>query len=223
MSDEILTSDAPVESPRRSGGPRTLEGKARSAKNRLKHGKRAAKLAEFVPRATTILENEDRQAYFRILEVLAKHLGAEDPGDMRLVVRIADAEWCLDRWELIETLLLETECKNLPATLPERFQFLSGAEEILVAARNLQSATVDARLFEQIRQQQMHYHRVADLLTNRYLRIQKHNQGRKLAARRSTSDVLAATFEQHSDLDRTTNEYRSNFDRTAPKSPTKSS
>jgi hypothetical protein len=215
MSEKISTSDAPVEARRRSGGPKTPEGKARSAKNGITHGKRAAKYAEFVPRSTTILENEDRQAYFRILEVLAAQLGAHDPWGMRLAVRIADAEWRLDRWELIESLLLESECKNLPDSLPERFQFLTGAEEILLAARNLQSSAPDARLFEEIRHQQMHFHRIADMLTNRLMRIQKHSDGRKLAATRPTGEVLASTFLHRPDDCRTTSELQPDPSRTA--------
>jgi hypothetical protein len=74
----------------KSTGPRTDEGKARSSRNRLRHGFFSA---------AVVLAGEDRTAYDALLEELVAEHRPLTPSEMLCVQRIADCTWKLWRVE----------------------------------------------------------------------------------------------------------------------------
>jgi len=77
----------------KSTGPKTPEGKQRSAKNSVKHGKHANLLKNFVPPHSAVLCNQDRQRFFRLLERLIEDYQPHNTTEAIVVRKIADAEW----------------------------------------------------------------------------------------------------------------------------------
>ena len=83
----------------KSRGPRTAEGKARSAQNALKHGLRAEKYV--------VLPDEDRNEFAALEAALEGELAPEGALQRLLARRIALAAWRLDRAERLEVELFE--------------------------------------------------------------------------------------------------------------------
>ena len=77
----------------KSTGPTTADGKHRSSKNNLKHGKRAEALRNFVPPHGAVFCNQDRQLFFRLHEHLITKYKPYDPAEAIVVKKIALAEW----------------------------------------------------------------------------------------------------------------------------------
>jgi hypothetical protein len=98
-----LLSPARAEASRRNGarskGPRTPEGKARSAQNALKHGLRAEKFV--------VVGDEDPQEFAALEAALTGELAPEGALQTLLVGRIVRAAWRLERAERIEAELFE--------------------------------------------------------------------------------------------------------------------
>jgi len=76
------------ENAQKSSGPRSAEGKEASSRNSLKHGLCANK---------HLLLDEDPEQFRRLLEELLDRLRPVGPYEERLVLRIANARWRLDR------------------------------------------------------------------------------------------------------------------------------
>jgi hypothetical protein len=83
----------------KSTGPKTPQGKARSARNALKHGLCAE---EFV-----VLHDEDEQAFAALEASLLEELAPQGALQRFLAGRIVRAAWRLERAERIEIELLE--------------------------------------------------------------------------------------------------------------------
>jgi hypothetical protein len=83
----------------KSTGPKTAAGKARSARNALKHGLCAE---EFV-----VLHNEDEQAFAALQASILEELAPQGALQRFLAGRIVRAAWRLERAERIEIELLE--------------------------------------------------------------------------------------------------------------------
>jgi hypothetical protein len=82
-----------------STGPRTLEGKQRSAKNAVTHGL-AAKDA--------IIPGEDRADYDDLLLSYGQVFGPSDPYEHTLIRQMADAEWRLRRISRLEAAFISS-------------------------------------------------------------------------------------------------------------------
>jgi hypothetical protein len=104
----------PVSSPRaeasrrngaKSRGPRTPEGKARSARNALKHGLRAEKYV--------VLPEEDAVEFAALEAALAEELAPRGALQGILVGRIARAAWRLERAERIEVELFAERLRSV--------------------------------------------------------------------------------------------------------------
>ena len=78
---------------KKSTGPRTEEGKARSSQNGLKHGLLAR---------DAVMADEDPAEYDRQLQLLEENLFPKNAIEFALVRQIADAEWRLRRLTRIE-------------------------------------------------------------------------------------------------------------------------
>jgi hypothetical protein len=81
----------------KSRGPRSQDGKRRSARNAIKSGAYAAKFADLVPPHSAVLCNEDRQAYYRLLDQLLHNYQPVNQEAATLVKQIAHARWQVER------------------------------------------------------------------------------------------------------------------------------
>ena len=97
----VPISNARAEASRRNGaksqGPKTAEGKARSARNALKHGLRAQKYV--------VLPEEDAEEFAGLEAALTLELAPVGALQMVLARRVAVAAWRLARADRIETEL----------------------------------------------------------------------------------------------------------------------
>ena len=87
-----------------STGPRTAEGKTRSAQNSLKHG---------LTSRTAVLPTEDPGAYARHVQDLVDEYQPQTATEKLLTRELADTAWQLQRIPLLETELL-TRAANPP-------------------------------------------------------------------------------------------------------------
>lgn len=95
-----------------SKGPTTAAGKARSCRNALVHGRRAGKLAEFVPPESALLSNEDRRKFFTLFDQnLAKYQPA-DAAEKAVVREVTDLQWANFRIAAARQSLLNRELAN---------------------------------------------------------------------------------------------------------------
>ena len=77
----------------KSTGPITEEGKQRSSKNSMKHGRRAEALKNFIPPHGVVFCNQNRQLFFQLHERLIKKYQPHDQAEAIVVKKIAYAEW----------------------------------------------------------------------------------------------------------------------------------
>ena len=99
----VSVSNARAEASRRNGaksrGPKTEEGKARSARNALQHGRRAEK--------QLVLPDEDAAEFATLEAALVEELAPAGALQTVLARRVAVAAWRLARADRIETELFE--------------------------------------------------------------------------------------------------------------------
>jgi len=121
----------------KSQGPKTDKGKAKSARNGIKTGEFAHKLAAFVPPDSAILCNEQRQAYFHLLDQLIQIYAPINQESMNLVRQIAIARWQIERFH--------TAISNL-----WNFALLRAAGQPPTVVEEMQDAEAAARATESL-------------------------------------------------------------------------
>jgi hypothetical protein len=104
----------------KSKGPTTPEGKAKVSRNGIKTGEYAETLSNFVPPDCAILCNEERQAFFELMDaLLATYQPVND--EARLLVRqMAIARWQIERLNTCITVhwnLAVIEASGKPLTV----------------------------------------------------------------------------------------------------------
>ncbi|WP_321472627.1 SEC-C domain-containing protein [uncultured Paludibaculum sp.] len=92
-----------------STGPRSEQGKARSAQNNLRYGFRSQ---------SVLLPGDDPAEYEQLLAELTGHFDPEDLTTQRIVREMADAEWRLRRVRAHQEVLLTAKIEELAATRP---------------------------------------------------------------------------------------------------------
>ena len=97
---------------KKSTGPRTPEGKARSSKNALKHGLLAR---------DAVMADEDPAEYDRQLQILEENLFPKNAIEFELVLQIADARWRLRRITRIEAGLTTYQYHGTDRATRERY------------------------------------------------------------------------------------------------------
>lgn len=199
MIDKVRKAEIARENGRKSNGATTPEGKRKTSRNALKHGKSAKKFRRFVPCSTTILSNEDRNEFGRIYQSYCDQLDPHTEAELDFVHRIADAQWRLNRWEFIESHLFEAEFESFPESFAERFKFLRGAAELLAAARNMQAQKPDAQLFPQIRYQQTFYVRLYKHHMDEYCRLRREFPSKSRRLQSPAPELFAPENEPSSD------------------------
>jgi hypothetical protein len=86
---------------RRRGGPKTPEGKRRSAANALKHGRYA--------RSFFVLRHEDHAAFERLVSQISRVFLPQNDFEYHLIRQLAAIEWRLQRVLALDSSLLDTE------------------------------------------------------------------------------------------------------------------
>ena len=94
---------------RRSTGPRTAAGKARSAANSTRHG--------FCPQSV-LLPGDDLAEYQSLLDELREAFPCVDLPEHRFVREMADAEWRLRRVRQYQETLLTEACEEISSADP---------------------------------------------------------------------------------------------------------
>ena len=97
---------------KKSTGPRTPEGKARSSKNALKHGLLAR---------DAVMADEDPAEYDRQLQILEENLFPKNAIEFELVLQIADSRWRLRRITRIEAGLTTYQYHGTDRLTRERY------------------------------------------------------------------------------------------------------
>lgn len=88
----------------KSTGPKTPEGKARSAKNATVHGLRSADTV-----INTAIYSEDQSEFDALLKSLIERFSPESEAEKRQVFRIAVCMWRLNRLAIAETAQIERQ------------------------------------------------------------------------------------------------------------------
>ena len=81
----------------KSRGPISEDGKAKSARNALKSGDYAQQLDLFIPPHSAVTCNEDRQAYFALVDQLLEIYNPVNQLTANVVKQIARARWQIER------------------------------------------------------------------------------------------------------------------------------
>ncbi|MGJ5818520.1 SEC-C metal-binding domain-containing protein [Paludibaculum fermentans] len=102
--------DANRENALHSTGPRSEEGKARSARNNLRFGFRSQ---------SVLLPGDDPVEFAGLLAELSGHFAVDDLSSARYVREMADAEWRLRRVRLHQELLLCERIAKIAETRPD--------------------------------------------------------------------------------------------------------
>lgn len=142
MSAELLNQPEPqgltvIPAPRRrSGGPKTLEGRARSSMNALKHGKYA--------QLATVLLCEDPVAYKDHHKAYVERFRPADRVEQQLVSELASIDWRLNRILAVETRSVDLQVRvQNAATEFERYQLSK-------LAAGIRKLTDDSNVLEQL-------------------------------------------------------------------------
>lgn len=109
-----MTSDAQIRANQAnaqlSTGPTSSEGKARSARNNLRHGFQSQ---------SVLLPGDDPAEYQALLDDLNSHFHPSELTQLRCVREMADAEWRLRRARLYQEELLTAQIDQLRPGHPE--------------------------------------------------------------------------------------------------------
>lgn len=113
-----MSTTTPAEQARmngkRSRGPVSAEGKARSARNATKHGKYAKPSIQAVH--TAVLHTEALPDFTDLLERRCQDLRPANSLELDLVRELCDIEWRMDRHKAIEIRTVNLHIRNTPET-----------------------------------------------------------------------------------------------------------
>jgi len=101
LFDTISKADQARINGAKSRGPITPEGKARSSMNALKHGGYS--------RQAILLRSESREAFEQLFQEYVTRFRPRDAVELRLIRQLATVEWRKERYESMETIILDQE------------------------------------------------------------------------------------------------------------------
>ena len=138
----------------RSKGPVTPEGKLRSATKHFVHGRHSQYF--------TLLKEEDAKAFRDLRHDLEQVLAPRNPFERRLVRELASIEWRLQRLAMMETAILDHECRAQRLALERDLERPDPGVIVSTAAHHLlESSPLPA--FLATRSSQLTYQRDATL------------------------------------------------------------
>ena len=114
----------------KSKGPITETGKFHSSQSALRHGLTATKF--------TLLANEDPAQYQEVIQSFVADFQPATKAELRLVERIANLDWRMERFTLIETCLLNMTVAEHYDQIDQAFNRLDGIGWIVEAWRKSQ-------------------------------------------------------------------------------------
>ncbi len=137
----------------KSSGPVTPEGKMRSSKNSLKHGRRAEALKHFIPPHGAVFCNQNRQLFFQLHERLIKKYQPHDQAEAIVVKKVAYAEWRSQTFDELFTVYWNNELLAKYVGKPYPFpEFGDIFVELAVSAGVANSPAVD-RLYSRVKKE----------------------------------------------------------------------
>ena len=113
----------------KSRGPKTPEGKARSALNALKHGRYATN--------AIVLKNEDPEAFEELVAGYIRRIQPADPVEYSLTRELAAIDWLLVRVYALDTRLLDHEMEIQAPALDSAGLAIPELTRVLNASRSI--------------------------------------------------------------------------------------
>ena len=153
----------------KSKGPITDAGKDQSKRNAITHGQRATALKLLVPPHSACLANEDRQAFYKLYDILTAKYRPSDDAELLLTREIADFQWKLTRNKQVESAIFNRELLRQAARVIPSMPELRDLE-ITVAAH--EALTGNRTIFELRKDTQLCL-RSLNQLQRRLLQLQK--------------------------------------------------
>lgn len=118
---------------KKSHGPVTPEGKARSAMNATRHG-----LASTSRLANSVcLSTENREDFIRLHEILITEHLPQNPCEHQIVEELAVARWRLQRMWTVETHLLENQMDSMSTDVEKDWKTMDEGTRLALAFRKL--------------------------------------------------------------------------------------
>jgi hypothetical protein len=117
----------------KSNGPVTAQGKHRSSQNAILHGLTATE--------HTLLMTEDPVQYKEVVEAFIDDLRPATKAELRLVEKLANLDWRLERFVMMETCVLNMEVGVNADKIMERFSRIDGIGFIVEAWKESLTAT----------------------------------------------------------------------------------
>jgi len=118
---------------RKSHGPITHEGKWNSSRSAIRHGLTA--------NVHTLLTCECPNEYEEVYNAFVDSLRPGDKAEMRLVEKIANLDWRLERFVMMETCILNMGADLQVHEIQARFERISGIGFVVEAWKETQSAS----------------------------------------------------------------------------------
>jgi hypothetical protein len=135
----------------KSKGPVTEEGKEHSKRNAITHGHRATVLKLIVPPHSACLANEDRQAFYKLFDMLTAKYRPADETELTIIREIAEFQWKINRNKQLEAALYNRElmrqATRTPGSLPELrdLEISIAAQEALTGNRTIAELRKDTQ------------------------------------------------------------------------------
>ena len=118
---------------RKSKGPTTAQGKWNSSRSAIRHGLTA--------NVHTLLTTESPAEYDEVYNAFVDSLRPADKAEMRLVEKIANLDWRLERFVMMETCLLNIGAEIHVEEIAARFERIDGIGFIVEAWKETCSAS----------------------------------------------------------------------------------
>ena len=130
-------SPAQAEASRKNGaqsqGPTSATGKQKSSKNSIRHGLTSTE--------HTLLADEDPIQYREVIDAFIENLRPADKAELRLVEKIGNLDWRIERLVMMETCILNMEVSLQADQIAARFRDIDGIGFIVEAWKESLSAS----------------------------------------------------------------------------------
>ena len=122
---------------RKSKGPVTPEGKARSSQNATKLGLASATRTA----ATVCLHNESRDEFVALYQAMVEEFAPRTQSEVLLIEDMATARWRMRRIQGVETVLWDDEMEANDAALEKEYETMNEPTRVALAFKSLATRT----------------------------------------------------------------------------------